>query len=182
MGGAVDIYVLYRIIKDLTTPFDESEAFKLGLIDDEGKRLKKASTPEEKKAVSYYNRFVFNIKRLMGKVGLKSKLATFAAALFLMRENNNMPDDDTILEGIQEQINMLEKNGKNFKQLQEEIANVTGSAVAGTGDSGVHWASKNKTYKVGLVGDRRPKGRYINGAAFIKRMAREKRKKENESK
>lgn len=180
MSGAVDIYVLYRIIKDLTTPFEEWEAHKLGLIDADGKKLKSASTSEEKKAMSFYNRFVFNIKRLMAKFGLKSKMATFAAALFLLRESQkDIPGDDLILEGIQHEMDNLKNNDKSFKHLQEEIANVTGAAVAGTGDSGVHWA-KN-TYKVGQSGDRKRYGRYINGAAFLKRVAREKRKKRNET-
>jgi len=42
----VDLYVLYRIIKDIGTPFKETEAYKLGLVDDKGKRIKKASSKE----------------------------------------------------------------------------------------------------------------------------------------
>ena len=48
MANVVNLYLLYRIVKDLSTPFDETEAFKLGLIDEKGKRLKKAESKEEK--------------------------------------------------------------------------------------------------------------------------------------
>ena len=185
MANIVNLYVLYRIVKDLSTPFNETEAFKLGLIDEKGKRLKEAETKEEKEATSYYNRFVLNIKRLMSKVGLGSRLATFAAALFLIREGyedgketlteESFGDEDAVLAAIVENIRYLEKNShKNFRQLEEEIANVTGPAVAGTGDDPVHWAKQ--PYRVGEKRDRKKKGRYINGVAYLKKMAREKAK------
>ena len=84
---AVDLYVLYQIIKRISTPFKDTDAFKFGLIDEKGKRLKKAKTDEEKKAMTYLDRFVFNIKRTLSKVGLDSKLATYAGALFLIKES-----------------------------------------------------------------------------------------------
>jgi len=85
---AVDLYVLYQIIKRISTPFEDTDAYKLGLIDKKGKRLKKASTSEEKKAMTYFDRFVFNIKRVMGKVGLDTRVGTYAAALFLLKESD----------------------------------------------------------------------------------------------
>jgi len=183
---AIDIYILYRIIKDLSTPFNEMEAFKLGLIDSDGKRLKKAGSKEEKDAVSYYNRFILNLKRLMSKVGLGSRVATFAAALFLLKEHTSQShslteetfvDEDGVLTEIVATMKYLENNTqKNFRQLEEEIANVTGAAVAGTGDDPVHW--KKMPYKVGLKGERKRKGRYINGVAYLKKIAKEAAKKQ----
>lgn len=181
MSSTVDLFVLYRIIRDLTTPFEETKAFELGLINKDGKRLKKAKTSDEKKAMGFYERFVFNIKRLMGKVGLQSRLATFAAALFLLKEasRDEIPSDEEILKEVSLQMDELSKNSrKSYRDLQEDIANVTGTAVAGTGDTGVHW--KKHPYRVGPVGDRRPKGRYINGVAYLKRALRKKKKKKRE--
>lgn len=185
-NSAVDIYVLYRIIKDLSTPFEQTDAFKVGLIDKEGKKLKKAGTKEEKDAISYYNRFIINIKRLLSKFGLSSRVATFAAALMLLKEasqpkynltENTFKDEDGFLEELILTMGYLEKNSqKNFKQLEEEIANVTGPAIAGTGDDPVHWVKK--PYRVGTKGDKKRKGRYINGVAFLKKMAREAAKKQ----
>lgn len=144
----IDIYVLYRIIKDLATPFEQTDAFRLGLIDKKGNKLRdekgvklKAKTKKEKAADSYYQRFIRNLKRLMTKVGLGSKIATFAAALFLLKEHNKgkfsfddetFADEDAVLKEINENMDFLKKNSqKNFQSLQEEIANVTGAAVAG---------------------------------------------------
>ena len=195
MSKAIDLFILYRIIKDLSTPFDKTEAFKLGLINAKGERLrddkgvkKLPKTKAEKDADGYYQRFIRNIKKLMTKVGLGSRVATFAAAMLLIKESvdskyalteNSFEDEDLILEELVRTIKYLEKNSqKNFRQLEEEIANVTGPAVAGTGDDPVHW--KKMPYKVGAKGERKRKGRYINGVAFLKRTAREAARKQKE--
>jgi hypothetical protein len=189
VGSTVNLYLLYRIVKDLSTPFNETDAFKAGLIDDKGKKLKKAESKEEKEASSYYNRFILNIKRMLSKVGLGSKLATFAAALFLIKEEQernhilteeSFKDEDAVLEEIVRNIRYLEENSqKNYKQLVEDApANSTGASVAGTGDDGVTWVKK--PYRVGVKGERKRKGRYINGVTFLKKMARESDKKSKE--
>ena len=87
MGQAVDLFLVYQFVKRLSTPFEDTKAFELGLIDEKGKRLKKASTREEKDAMTYYDRLIFNLKRLIAKAGIQSKFVTFAAALFLKKKN-----------------------------------------------------------------------------------------------
>ena len=193
-SNLVDIYVLYRIIKDLATPFEKTDAFKTGLIDKKGERLRdstgkkvKAETKAQKKADNYYFRFIRNLKKLMSKVGLGSRLATFAAAMFLIKEEmekkhtlteDGFKDEDLVLEEIVKGIKFLEKNShKQYNQLCEEIANATGAAVAGTGDDPVHW--KKMPYRVGSVGDRKRKGRYINGVAYLKAAAKAKKERES---
>jgi len=92
---AGDLYYTFRFIKLLTTPFNETEAYKLGLIDDAGVRDKseKVDTPERKSAFTTFHRLVFNIKKLLEKVPFgKSKLASYAAALFLIKEHYGVSD------------------------------------------------------------------------------------------
>ena len=77
----------------LTTPFDETDAFKLGIIDKDGKRIrnKKIESSEEKDAYSTFMRLVFNVKRMLEKLpGGKSRLASYAAALFLLKEKYDL--------------------------------------------------------------------------------------------
>ena len=84
---AIDALITYRIVKLLVTPFDRQEAYKYGIIDDKGKVLRKFGTlqkPEEKKAYTLLHRFVFNLKRILQKVGLGSRLGSFAVALALL--------------------------------------------------------------------------------------------------
>ena len=39
MGRAIDLFVTYRFIKLLVTPFKDTDAFKLGIIDANGNRI-----------------------------------------------------------------------------------------------------------------------------------------------
>lgn len=80
----------------LTTPFEKTEAFKLGIIDKNGHRIlkDKSSKPEvellttkQKNAYTILHKLVFNIKKLFNKVpGLRTKVGTYAAALFLLKD------------------------------------------------------------------------------------------------
>lgn len=144
---AVDLILIYQFLKRLTTPFDKTEAFKLGLIDERGKRTdKKIETTKEEKAYGYFDRMVFNLKKLIEKVpGGKSRLASYAAALFLIRESEERDyTQEELYEGLIETIEFLEtERGKRLSDLIESApANVTGAAVAGTGDDPVHWKPK----------------------------------------
>ena len=91
---AVDLLIAYRVIKLLVTPFKNSEAFKAGIIDDKGKVLKPyrlLKSTKEKSSYTMLHRFVFNMKRILGKVGLGSKLGSFAVALgLLLKEDKSL--------------------------------------------------------------------------------------------
>jgi len=88
---AIDAFITFRFLKLLVTPFDKTEAFKYGIIDKNGKVLRKYKTLEridERKAYTILHRLVFNVKRLIEKLpGGKSRLASYAAALFLIKEH-----------------------------------------------------------------------------------------------
>jgi hypothetical protein len=176
MGQVIDLFVLYQLIKKIATPFENTQAFKLGLIDKKGKRLKKATSVEEKKAMTYLDRFVFNIKRVMGKANLDNKLATFAGALFMLKESNSemkrMPSDQEIIDGINEEMQYLsEATLKEFDEFISEDAptNAGGPAIAGMGPEGVHWRDNGPD---GILRRGRPRsrGKAIDGISYLKRM------------
>lgn len=92
---AIDLLITYRIIKLLTTPFEKQDAYRLGIIDKNGKVLRKTKelkTGKERDSYTILHRFVFNLKRLINLVpGGKSKLGTYAAALgLLLKENKDI--------------------------------------------------------------------------------------------
>lgn len=110
MGRAIDLLITYRVIKMLVTPFEKQPAYALGIIDKNGKVLRKAkalNTAKEKEAYTLLHRFVFNLKRLINIIpGGKSKLGTYAAALgLLLKENKD--------------INMIELEKDLYKHLSE---------------------------------------------------------------
>lgn len=162
-GKYTDLLLVYQFIKRLTTPFKESDAFKLGIIDDKGKKLKSPESTEEHNAYGYFDRLVFNIKKLLEKLpGGKSRLASYAAALFLIKEANSEREftEEELAQGLYESMEDLDK--RSLKKLNE-IANVTGPAVPGTGDDVASWK-----------GDARKK----EMKAFLRRYMEKKKKRE----
>lgn len=130
MGQAIDLFLVYQFIKRLSTPFEDTKAFELGLIDEKGKRLKKASTREEKDAMTYYDRLIFNLKRLIAKAGIQSRFVTFAAALFLLKEEQSgVKRDEEVTE--KELMLFKEENMSTIRDLVELTEDAPANAVGG---------------------------------------------------
>ena len=104
MSRVVDALIAYRLLKLLVTPFNKTKAYKMGIIDDKGKVLIKKrdfarEIPSNKRseAINSYTlliRFVFNLKRLLSKVGVRGPLGSAAAAAiaFFREENQYNPE------------------------------------------------------------------------------------------
>ena len=110
MGRAIDLLITYRVIKMLVTPFEKTDAYKYGIIDKNGKVLRKNKTltvAKEKDSYTILHRFVFNLKRLINLIpGGKSKLGTYAAALGLLLKE-------------EKDINAVELEKVLYKHLRE---------------------------------------------------------------
>lgn len=110
---AGDLVYTFRFLKLLTTNFEDTEAFKLGLIDAKGKRLQKPDTAEERNAYTPFHRLVFNIKKLIpgGKVG------SYASALYLIKEQFTISEKQ-IVEGLNklgvDHLDLLAEDSKWF--------------------------------------------------------------------
>jgi len=136
MGRAIDLFVTYRFLRLLTTPFEKTDAYKFGIIDDKGNRIKKPNsskpavelnTSELKNSYTILHKLVFNIKKLFAKVpGLRTKVGTYAAALFLLK--------DTFREQV-EDPDMFEKQFmKYLKENDVEFDNSISEEVIGFGE------------------------------------------------
>jgi len=92
----IDVVIAYRFVTILSTPWTSMEAFKYGIINKNGKILKKRSeltTAQEKAAYpDVFFTLCWNIKRILEKVGFKSQLTNFAAALWLLKEKYGETD------------------------------------------------------------------------------------------
>jgi len=86
----VDAIVAFKFLKLMTQDFEDTEAFKLGIVDKNGKILKKRKDLKmgaEKSAYTIFHTLVWNIKKLLRKIPLmKSKLGSYVASLFLLKE------------------------------------------------------------------------------------------------
>jgi hypothetical protein len=136
MGRAIDLFVTYRFLKLLTTPFEKTDAFKYGIIDNKGNRIKKEGSDQPAKVLatadmqnSYtiLHKLVFNIKKIFEKVpGLRTKVGTYAAALFLLK--------DTFKESVNDP-DMFEKEFmKYLKENNIEFDNEISEEVIGFGE------------------------------------------------
>ena len=92
---ATDYYLTYKFIKALIQPFSKTDAYKLGIIDDEGNILKKKrdlKTSEEKDAYGFFNRMVWNLKKLIQKVPVIGRsLGSLAAATYMFFKEDYDP-------------------------------------------------------------------------------------------
>ena len=131
MGSAIDLFVTYRFLKLLTTQFKKTDAYKLGIIDDKGNRITKENsqevavplnTSQQKNAYTILHKLVFNIKKLFNKVpGLRSKVGTYAAALFLLKDTfkESVADPDFF---EKELVKYLKENNIEFdNSISEEV-------------------------------------------------------------
>ena len=89
-----DLYFVFRFLRLLTMKYERTDAYKYGIIDKKGKPLKKSSeleTVDEKASYTMLHRLVFKVRRLIEKVPVlgKSILLNYAAALFLLKEQDN---------------------------------------------------------------------------------------------
>jgi hypothetical protein len=136
MGRAIDLFVTYRFLRLLTTPFEKTDAFKFGIIDKDGNRVRQPkstkpavelATSELKNSYTILHKLIFNIKKLFGKVpGLRTKTGTYAAALFLLK--------DTFKEHV-EDPDMFEKEFvKYLKENNIEFDNEISEDVIGFGE------------------------------------------------
>ena len=141
---AGDLVYTFRFLRLLTTKFEDTEAYKAGIIDENGKRLKSfdLNTMDNRNTYKNYytpfHRLVFNIKKIMEKVpGGGSRLASYAAALYLLKEHFGVKEKEIkkslnvdVLDFMSEQTEwfLLENNQLSpgtYKVLSDKLLNDT---------------------------------------------------------
>lgn len=97
ISRTADTFYAFRFLRLLTTPWEKTGAFKAGIIDASGNVIRKPDTSSEKKVYNIFHKLVFNIKRLLNKVPFgKSTIASYIAALYLIKENYNIEETDML--------------------------------------------------------------------------------------
>lgn len=149
MSRLTDAYVTYRILRMLATPIEKSDAYKMGIINADGKKIKNPTTSSEKDAYSLLQRFVFKVQRALMKSPDRTgkRLLTVAAALAILREHNEKDLDsytDLDVEALLEmyetdkkviaESTLLEHNTISFRTFREEMA---ANAAGGGGIDGI---------------------------------------------
>ena len=150
--GVVDVFMVYQFLKRLATPFEKWDAFKEGVIDKEGNIILKKNrrNQNQKKSLKIFDVMILRLKRLLGKIpGGKTRLASYAAALWLIKEDWQSRSEEQLLsEGITDlDVDFLdymrEARNKKFQEFITQISNeeapanaAGGGNVAGLGVNG----------------------------------------------
>lgn len=134
----VDTYLVYQFLRRLVTPFVQMPAYKYGIIDANGNFLRKRSelvTPQEKAALGLFDILVINLKRILAKVpGGRSRLASLAAAMYLLRQQNNVTEQNinNILFTLEEDFNSELSHLENLYE-DAPVMSVSSGAIKGIG-------------------------------------------------
>jgi len=120
---AIDFLITYRIVKLLSTDFKDQEAFKFGIIDANGKVLRPSRTLNTQAELDSYtvlHRFIFNLKRILAKFGLKSSLSNFGVALaFILKENQELIKHKSLIESA---VITYLKETNQYNEMIKEIS------------------------------------------------------------
>ena len=154
MGRVIDALIAYRLLKLLVTPFKKTKAYQLGIIDEKGKVLIKAKDikklpynkrAEAKKAYTLLIRFVFNLKRLLAKIGIRGPLGSAAAAaiaFFREEKNYNPTIEKEVYKYIKEQgfeFDVNENYGEPISHgkyiVNRDIYDLEGDVVINRGEA-----------------------------------------------
>lgn len=203
MATTVDNLVALYVLKMLVTPFTNTKAFKLGIIDARGKNLiptEKFTKPEQHNAYNYLTRFVFNLKRLLARLpGGDNMLKSFVAALLLLKENKNENDQvnefklNKIMTMLDEGVLFVEETLLAKKLINEEMVSgnigITGIPIStgSVGGLGVPMITPGRapTNKIGPTGKQLGLDRPIGPKSILNKMARrssiQHKKKQNQS-
>jgi len=143
----VDLFLVYSFIRKLVTPFEKWDAYEEGIIDEKGNVLisrKDYSKNSQKKAFGIFDQMVLNVKKLLAKLpGGQTKLASYAAALWLIREEqrihatNYLTEESVELDLGAALDRFIDENGSVIAEAAKledaPVNNVGGGNIAGAG-------------------------------------------------
>lgn len=147
----VDLFLVYQFVRRLATPFEKWPAYEAGVIDKDGnilKSKKERNLKSEKDSFGIFDLMILKLKKLLAKVpGGSSRLASYAAALWLIKEWNHFSNESLLNENVSEDL--LDESLDLFfsrycyyidlaedvkeKMIEEPIVNVGSGAIAGLG-------------------------------------------------
>lgn len=145
---SADFIYTFRFLKLLVTPFEKTPAYKFGIIDKDGVRVKDVEIDDSmKSSYTAFHKLVFNIKKIMAKLpGGSTTIASYAAALYLLKEKYGVDPNKVLKESpitildIQENTSSWYKDDTGtlfpgtYKMLNGKVLNETCDEFVKKGD------------------------------------------------
>ena len=126
--NALDAAYAVRFLRLLTMKWTDTKAYKQGIIDKDGKLIKKNLDSSDRKVWNMFHKLAFNLKRLINKLPFgKATLSSYIAGLWLLKDHTEMDDNELAfvlreVTGIDPLKNTLQENSlfiNNSNQLFE---------------------------------------------------------------
>jgi len=124
--------ITWYVLKRLVLPWKEWDAFKVGIIDETGKKIKQPVSSVERDAWTSFDRFMWNLRKILEKFVGGSQLAHYLSAMYLLRDDINLnakytniltEDSNFVDFNLEKQIVIFEffkeMDKLNLKQLNE---------------------------------------------------------------
>ena len=121
--STVDNLIALKVLYMLVTPYNKTEAFKTGVVDETGKVLVKAKdrTTDQANSYDYLVRLVFNLKRLIGMVpGGKTQIGSIVAAYYLIKECHDSKIPMALVEELFADV-LLKINENQITLIEESL-------------------------------------------------------------
>jgi hypothetical protein len=137
MSAMVDAFIAYRILNMLTTPFNKTDAYRLGIIDAHGNLRKKESqlTGQERDAYTLLTRMVFKLKKIIDRTPDSKNFSSLAAATAVIKDSLEHGEESDTLEEefyiLEEENKYRYANVKSFAQLVAEEGVAANSVASG---------------------------------------------------
>ena len=126
--NVLDAAYAVRFLRLLTMKWTDTKAYKQGIIDKDGKLIKKNLDSSDRKVWNMFHKLAFNLKRLINKLPFgKATLSSYIAGLWLLKDHTEMDDNELAfvlreVTGIDPLKNTLQENSlfiNNSNQLFE---------------------------------------------------------------
>jgi hypothetical protein len=116
--SAVGVVSTFMIVKRLVQPWTSWDAYRLGIIDDEGRKLKEPVSSAERQAWTMFDRLMWKVLRLLQKFIGKSQLLHILTAAYLIKDSVSPTVEKGRLELLSEGLT-AEKQLRLFQILKE---------------------------------------------------------------
>lgn len=107
--------ITFLVVKKLVTPIEKTDAFKLKLVNSDGKIIKTAESEEEKASLTTFDKFIFKLKRLLG--GRLSQLNNF---MYLHTINSTLHRNLFVRGNVQQKAE-IKRVKRGMDKLSEDL-------------------------------------------------------------
>ena len=116
-NGVFDYVYTFQLVKRLGLPVIKWPAFKIGLIDENGVLLRKPTSEDRNTSWGYFDRMVWNIKKIITKFTGHSQLSAALVSLYLLKEGVGEEKSDEMVEKIFGQEILIESSTISISEI-----------------------------------------------------------------